>query len=164
MMEKIGLGGGCHWCTEAVFKTLKGVKSVKQGWISAREAPAFSEAVLLEYAPSLIPMEVLLRIHLATHSSTSEHPLRAKYRSAVYAFTEAQRLAVEASIRQLQADYTQRIITLSLTFMEFRINTENYLNYYYKDPDRPFCQHVIAPKIRTLVRDYGDWIDPDSLV
>ncbi len=164
MKQIIGFGGGCHWCTEAVFNSLKGVKDVNQGWISALEATAFSEAVLLEYNPAQIPLEVLLRIHLSTHSSTSEHRLRNKYRSAVYTFSDPQRLEVEHLISVLQADFPRKIITQPLTFRDFRINTEEYLDYYRKDPQRPFCRNVIAPKIKKLLRDYEKWASQDILV
>ena len=84
-MHKIGFGGGCHWCTEAVFQFLKGVTKVDQGWISSKEPNAyFSEAILLEYNPQLISLETLVSIHLHTHSSTANHSMRVKYRSAVY--------------------------------------------------------------------------------
>jgi peptide-methionine (S)-S-oxide reductase len=52
-IEKIGLGGGCHWCTEAVFQALKGVEKVEQGWISAVDAEEYSEAVVLHFDPKI---------------------------------------------------------------------------------------------------------------
>ncbi len=158
------MGGGCHWCTEAVFSSLRGVGDVKQGWISAIEKPDFSEAVLLEYDPNRIPLKVLLRIHLSTHSSTSNHPMRNKYRSAVYTFSGARRLEVERLMREIQPDFPKKIITEALSFRKFRINAEEYLDYYRKDPRRPFCQNIIAPKIRKLILEYKNWIEPGSLV
>lgn len=76
-LKKIGFGGGCHWCTEAVFQSLKGVKSVQQGWIASKnEHFEFSEAVIVDFDPSSIPLKVLIEIHLHTHKSTSEHSMR----------------------------------------------------------------------------------------
>ncbi len=81
-IDKIGFGGGCHWCTKAVFQSLNGVNNVKQGWIASDgEAFAFSEAVIVEYNAKIIPLEVLIEVHLRTHKSTSEHsnPCTAKF-------------------------------------------------------------------------------------
>lgn len=73
----IGLGGGCHWCTEGVFKSVKGVVAVKQGWISS-ESPnqEGSEAVLIHYDMDLIKLPLLIAIHLHSHSCTSNHVFR----------------------------------------------------------------------------------------
>ena len=62
---KIGLGGGCHWCTEAVFQSLKGVARVQQGWIASEgENTAFSEAIIVKYDPKTIDLKTLVAIHL----------------------------------------------------------------------------------------------------
>ena len=72
----IGLGGGCHWCTEAVYASLLGIKSVKQGWISAIEPDnQFSEAVLIEFNEAEISLKTIIDIHLHTHSATSNHSI-----------------------------------------------------------------------------------------
>ena len=86
IIDSIGLGGGCHWCTEAVFLNLKGVVRVEQGWISASGAVEFSEAVLVHFNPEKISIKDLIAVHLHTHKSTSSHSMRSKYRSAVYTF------------------------------------------------------------------------------
>ena len=89
-MHRIGFGGGCHWCTEAVFESIKGVQKVEQGFITPEgEEDSFSEAVIVHYDPSQIALKDLIEIHLWTHKSTSEHSMRGKYRSAVYAFDQA---------------------------------------------------------------------------
>jgi peptide-methionine (S)-S-oxide reductase len=162
MIQKIGLGGGCHWCTEAVFQSLRGVSGVRQGWVAAREAPDYSEAILLSFDRELLPLEVLLHIHLSTHSSTSIHSMRKKYRSAVYVFSEYEREETEAVISNLQREFKKKIITRTLRFQGFRMNSEEYQDYYRKDPDKPFCRNVIAPKIRALLSDFGKWTDPEN--
>ncbi|WP_201746378.1 peptide-methionine (S)-S-oxide reductase [Veronia nyctiphanis] len=66
-MKKVGLGGSCHWCTEAIFQSLKGVVHVNQGWLSpATEPDAFSEGVIVSYDESKIPLDVLIEIHVYT--------------------------------------------------------------------------------------------------
>jgi len=71
-IEKIAMGGGCHWCTEAVFQSLKGVQLVEQGFIASHgNSDKFSEGVIVHFDPHLIPLEVLIEIHLHTHQCTS---------------------------------------------------------------------------------------------
>lgn len=91
LQQKVGLGGSCHWCTEAMFQALKGVHLVEQGWIaSCAPHTAFSEAVVVHFNEAIISLEDLVRVHLHTHSCTANHSMRAKYRSAVYCFNQQQ--------------------------------------------------------------------------
>lgn len=92
-MRKVGFGGGCHWCTEAVFQSLVGVIKVEQGFIAPLEVRnAFSEAVVVHFNQDEIGLKNLIEIHLRTHNSTSAHSMRDKYRSAIYAFDEVTRV------------------------------------------------------------------------
>ena len=91
-LTKIAFGGGCHWCTEAVFQALKGVEQVDQGWVSSiHKNAAFSEAVIIAFDERKIDLETLIEIHLITHKSTSNHSMRNKYRSAIYCFSNLQK-------------------------------------------------------------------------
>ena len=140
-MQKIGFGGSCHWCTEAIFRTLNGVISVEQGWISSdAENAAPSEAVIVHFDSAVIILGTLVAVHLHTHSCTAGHSMRDKYRSAVYAFNENQAAAAQTAINALQTEFEQAIITKVLSFQTFRLNDETYLDYYYKDPSKPFCK------------------------
>lgn len=160
VLTKIGFGGGCHWCTEAVFQTLKGVEKVDQGWIASEgEHDRFSEAVLVYFDEAEIDLASLTAIHLYTHSCSSEHAMRKKYRSAVYTFSEAQATAVQAIIQQLQSEFDQPIITQVLPFAAFKENDEQYQNYYLKNSDNQFCQTYIQPKLRLLMQRFSQQID-----
>ena len=65
-MKKIGFGGGCHWCTEAVFQSVEGVENVEQGYIASEgDASEFSEAVIVHYHSKKAFLERLIKIHLA---------------------------------------------------------------------------------------------------
>jgi peptide-methionine (S)-S-oxide reductase len=151
MNRKAGFGGGCHWCTEAVFSSLKGVAKVGQGWIASEgENTGFSEGVVVEYDPDMIPFEVLIAVHLHTHSCTALHSMRGKYRSAVYTFNEADTAEAKAAITALQAEFDRLIITKVLPFSDFKLNKEEQLNYYYTNPSRPFCKNYINPKLQLL--------------
>ena len=100
--HETGFGGGCHWCTEAVFQSLRGIVRVRQGFIAA-DPPydGFSEAVAVAWDPVRISLEDLVAVHLATHASTSMHKMRGKYRSAIYVHEPATAIAVRAAIERL---------------------------------------------------------------
>lgn len=150
-MEKIGFGGSCHWCTEAIFQSITGVAKVDQGWIAAEGIEdSFSEGVLVFFEPSKINLFQLVKIHLHTHSCTSIHPMRQKYRSAVYTHSLKQHQEVLEILSQLQQEFDQPIITKALPFASFRMNKETYLDYYRKNPDKPFCQRYIVPKLKLV--------------
>ncbi|WP_229212870.1 peptide-methionine (S)-S-oxide reductase [Dyadobacter soli] len=161
LCEKIGLGGSCHWCTEAIFQSLKGVIHVSQGWIAFDDNPTrFSEAIVVEFDPAQISLKTLIEIHLHTHSCTSDHSMQSKYRSAVYAFTDEQRSFASQAIEKLQADFYQSIITEVTPFGEFELNDEKYLDYYSKNPDKPFCKTFIDPKLKILLRQFSNHLRP----
>jgi peptide-methionine (S)-S-oxide reductase len=158
-LVKIGFGGGCHWCTESVFQSLKGVQKVEQGWIaSTNENDSFSEAVLVYFDETTIDIKVLLEIHLNTHSSTSQHAFRTKYRSAVYTFSETQFKASVEIIAGFQNAFNNRLITKVYPFKEFKPSPLQYQNYYLKNPQKPFCQRHISPKISFLEKRFPNKI------
>ena len=119
--NRIGLGGGCHWCTEAVFQVLKGVQQVEMGYIRS-EPPDdfFSEAVLVVFDPDVIALSNIIKVHLDTHSSTANHQMRDRYRSAVYVFGEQQQNEANAIIHNLQAEYHRPLVTRALPFSDFK--------------------------------------------
>jgi peptide-methionine (S)-S-oxide reductase len=154
--QTIGFGGGCHWCTEAIFQSLIGVETVEQGWISSK-APneTLSEAVLVSFNPNQISLETLLEIHILTHSCTSEHSMRGKYRSAIYYLDDRQKEKAVLAMEQLQDGFSHPIITKIIPFKTFELNQESYLNYYQKNPDKPFCKTYISPKVLLLREKFG---------
>lgn len=156
-MEKIGFGGGCHWCTEAVFQALKGVKCVEQGYISSN-APyhGFSEAVIVHFDPIIIELTALISIHLNTHSSTSAHNMRSKYRSGIYTFSPVQERKVIKILHSMQKKFSDKIITAVFPFQKFEPSEEEFRNYYLKDPGKPFCRTYIVPKLKFLEEKYPD--------
>lgn len=160
LTEEIGFGGSCHWCTEAIFRSLKGVIGVKQGWISVESGlEDFCEAVIVQFNPDVISLETLIEIHLHTHSSTSVHAKRSKYLSAVYTFGEKQAKVAASAILSFQKDFSKAIITQVLPFGNFKLNKEEYLDYYYSNPQKPFCKTFIDPKLRILLGRFSDSID-----
>lgn len=151
MVERIGLGGGCHWCTEAVFQALRGVVRVEQGFIAADPPDdAFSEAVLVDFEPEALPLAVLIEAHLRTHASTSAHKLRGKYRSAIYMDGPSQTATALRTLDTLRPDFDEPLVTRVLRRRGFRPSAARFRNYYATDPQRPFCRTYIDPKLALL--------------
>lgn len=157
---QIGLGGGCHWCTEAVFQQLKGVSKVEQGWIASMdEHEDYSEAILVHYYPTLIATTTLVEIHLLTHASTSSHSMRKKYRSAIYCVDSQEKSKLENLLEEKRKSNKLDYVTQVLVLKSFRLNEEKFLNYYQKRPDAPFCQTYISPKLTLLRKQFSEHIN-----
>ena len=159
-LTKIAFGGGCHWCTEAVFQTLVGVDKVAQGWVASTEKNnTFSEAVIVHFNVEKIALKTLIEIHLLTHKSTSNHSMRTKYRSAIYYFTHQQKENSLKIITELQVSFKEKIITKVLEFKGFKPNTVEFQNYYQSNPEKPFCKNYINPKLKFLLQRFSKNID-----
>ncbi len=155
--EKIGFGGGCHWCTEAVFQEVKGVRRVEQGFISSYSPHVdISEAVIVHFDPASIELSVLINIHLNTHSSSSLHSMRNKYRSAIYTFSKVQEQKTKVILDSLQKAFSYKIITEVLPFRKFQPSAEEFRDYYLRDPNKPFCQTYIIPKLKLIQEKFPD--------
>jgi peptide-methionine (S)-S-oxide reductase len=156
-LTKIAFGGCCHWCTEAIFQTLNGVTEVEQGWVSStQENSAFSEAVIIHFNVKDINLETLIEIHLRTHKSTKNHSMRTKYRSAVYYFSQHEKEKSQKIIKELQFNFEDKIITQILEFKKFKSSIKEFQNYYQSNPDRPFCENYINPKLHFLLQNFSN--------
>ncbi|AUC77929.1 peptide methionine sulfoxide reductase [Nonlabens sp. MB-3u-79] len=147
---QLGLGGGCHWCTEAVFQAIDGVESVEQGYISST-APYEnkSEAVIIHFTDQ-VDLEKLIDIHLQTHAATKQHSRRNDYRSAIYYIDEELKNRIEVIISSLSRKRKQTYITKVLELESFEPSRESIQNYYQTRPEAPFCKRYIEPKLKLV--------------
>ncbi len=149
-IHKIGLGGGCHWCTEAVFQAVTGVVKVEQGYISSKTPyDSMSEAVIVHFS-KLVDLEQLIDIHLETHASTQQHSRREDYRSAIYYFDKETQKEINSILSTLSQKRSKNYITAILPFVEFKPSRESIRNYYKTIPDAPFCKQYIEPKLKLV--------------
>ena len=163
-INRIGFGGGCHWCTEAVFQSLIGVEKVEQGFIASDgTSSSFSEAVIVHYNPNIIALKDLIAIHLHTHNSTSSHTMRNKYRSAIYIFLESSESLIVSILKELQTDFEKKLITQVLMFCHFKSSEERFQNYYLIDKERPLCQTHIQPKLRALFNKFSEQVKSQAI-
>ncbi|MEO1720614.1 MAG: peptide-methionine (S)-S-oxide reductase [Pseudomonadota bacterium] len=149
--QTLALGGGCHWCTEAVVQSLRGVSVVAQGF-AASEPPHhdFSEAVHVTFATSVISLDDLVAVHLATHASTSAHKMRGKYRSAVYTTSSVQAISVRKAIEAIAGETGAEFVTAIVPLTDFKPSDARFHDYYRTDPTRPFCETYIVPKLAMI--------------
>ncbi len=154
---RLGFGGGCHWCTEAVFQSLIGVREVRQGWIASR-APhdAFSEAVLVTFDERRLPLRDIVAVHIDSHAATSRHTLRGKYRSAIYVERLADLRRVESVLSAMRRSTGLPIVTQPLWLEAFRESPPERRDYFLTRPEGPFCQRWIVPRLRKIARSYPE--------
>ena len=89
--------------------------------------------------------------------------MRNKYRSAVYTFEEGQEPIANRAINLLQKEFAKKIITMVIPFKTFKLNGEHYLNYYYKDPAKPFCKNMVNPKLKDLLNRFPELVNQTRL-
>ncbi len=176
-METATFGGGCFWCTEAVFKRLRGVKEVVSGYSGGNrpaggKKPSYeqvstgitghAEAVQITFDPSVISFSKLLDVFFATHDPTTMNQQGAdigtQYRSVIFYHTSGQHQEAIATIKELEEKqvFTNKIVTQLLPFQTFYTAEEYHQNYFDTNPLQPYCQIVITPKIRKLLEKYGN--------
>ena len=165
--EEITLGGGCFWCTEAVFSRVKGIKTVTPGYSGGNvENPTYqkvstgttehAEVVQITFNTNLISLREVLEIFFATHDPTTLNrqgaDIGTQYRSVVFYRNEEQKKTVFKLIEELNKSKTLKnsIVTQVEPFKKFYEAEEYHMNYYEKYRDQPYCRLVINPKIRKL--------------
>jgi peptide-methionine (S)-S-oxide reductase len=154
--HRIGLGGGCHWCTEGIFQMLKGVAEVEQGFIrSDPPSDTWAEGVIVHFSPSVIDLSTLVAVHLRTHEAGAPYKADSKYRSAIYVYDDEQQKRAADAVSSLQQELDTALDTRVLLLRDFKISDERFRNYYVTDPQRPFCRRYIGPKLDTIRRDFG---------
>jgi len=160
--ETATFGGGCFWCTEAVFQQLKGVSKVESGYSGGdRPHPTYeqvcsgatghAEVVQVTFDPREISYSDLLRIHLSTHDPTTlnyqggDHGTQ--YRSIILTHNKDQEIAAAAVLKEMQPHFTGEIVTEINTLGTFYKAEDYHQNYFRNNPAQPYCAAVINPKL-----------------
>ena len=169
--EVVTLGGGCFWCTEAVFSELNGVEKVESGYSGgAMSNPTYekvstgttghAEVVQITFDPRVISFEEILRIFFTMHDPTTLNRQGAdvgtQYRSVIFYHNNKQKAIAEKVIEKINRAkiWNAPIVTQIEPFKIF-YQAEDYHNDYFKrNPEKPYCQLVIAPKIAKLRQHY----------
>jgi peptide-methionine (S)-S-oxide reductase len=171
--ETAVFGGGCFWCTEAVFRALKGVTSVLPGYTGgSTENPTYMsvcrgdtghvEVVKIEFDPAIVKYETLLTVFFASHDPSSlnrqGNDVGTEYRSVVFYTTPEQKEAVEKFIQEANNSNTagKPIITAVEPLKKFYVAENYHQDYYAKNKERGYCQVVINPKLEKIQREFGE--------
>ncbi|HXQ94267.1 MAG TPA: peptide-methionine (S)-S-oxide reductase MsrA [Thermoplasmata archaeon] len=170
--EQVTIGGGCFWCTEAVFSELAGVEQVLPGY-SGGTAPnpsyedvcsgdtGHAEVVEIRFRPSVLPLHDLLTVFLATHDPTTKNRQGAdvgtQYRSIILYRNDAQRTTAERTIEEMDGRglFGRRIVTEVVPFRAFYPAEEYHRDYFRRNPDKSYCQIVIAPKVAKFRKEFA---------
>ncbi|MAV84660.1 MAG: peptide-methionine (S)-S-oxide reductase [Puniceicoccaceae bacterium] len=158
-------GAGCFWCVEAVFEQLDGVHAVESGYMGGEvDDPTYreicsgttghAEVTQIHYDPKIVNYETLLdwlwRSHDPTTLNRQGADIGTQYRSAIFYHNEAQRKAAEASKVTAQKDFTAPIVTEITAATTYYPAEDYHQDYYRLNPNAPYCQIVIRPKLEKL--------------
>jgi peptide-methionine (S)-S-oxide reductase len=170
-LDTITLAGGCFWCTEAIFKRLKGVTAVTPGYAASKVPnPSYeavctgktgaAEAVQISYDPTVISLDTLLEIFWHLHDPTTlnrqGNDVGTQYRSAIFYQNEEQKQIALASKTALEkaGTYKNPIVTEITPFTNFYPAEDYHKDYFDRNPSQPYCAYIINPKVQKLLKEY----------
>jgi peptide-methionine (S)-S-oxide reductase len=165
------LGGGCFWCTEAVFSQIKGVEKVEPGYSGGKlENPTYeqvstgktghAEVVQITFDPDVISYKEILEIFFSTHDPTTLNrqgpDVGTQYRSVIFHRNEQQKAITEQVIKEMsEANVWEKPIVTQLEPLRMFYPAEDYHKDYFKrHPEQAYCTLVIAPKLAKLREHY----------
>ena len=171
-LEIATVGGGCFWCTEAVFQEVRGVHTVVSGYTGGKAPgrPTYreicsgltghAEVVQVSFDPSIISYEDILIIFMTTHDPTSLNRQGAdagtQYRSVIYYHNEAQQKKAKVVLEEMQAVYEKPIVTELSALGIFYDAEADHQDYYKNNSEQGYCQVVINPKLAKLRQLHAD--------
>lgn len=179
-IQKATFGGGCFWCTEAVFSALQGVVSVTSGYMGGQtENPTYkevctgktghAEVIEITYDENIIAYADLLNVFFKTHDPTTLNRQGAdvgtQYRSAIFYHSDNQKLIAEKLVDELEKEkiFENKVVT-EITAAEKFYPSENYHhNYFVNNRSQPYCMAVIEPKLMKFLENFKDKIKPELL-
>jgi peptide-methionine (S)-S-oxide reductase len=172
-------GGGCFWCTEAVFNELRGVRSVVSGYAGGSvKNPTYesvcggqtghAEVIRIEFDPAELLFRDLLTVFFATHDPTTlnrqGNDVGTQYRSVILYANEEQKQEAQNFISELEAakTFNQPIVTTLEPLTDFYRAEEYHQNYYANNPYQPYCQYMIPPKLSKLQKRFKELLKSHS--
>ena len=179
-IQRITFGNGCFWCTEAIFTSVKGVKSVISGYMGGHtHNPTYkdvctgrtghAEVIDLEYDADELSFDELLLIFFKTHDPTTlnrqGNDIGTQYRSAIFYYNDEQKQQSEAMIKRLTDEkvYDRPIVTEVTPASEFYKAEDYHQEYFANNPHNGYCAAVIQPKLYKFAKEFTSKIKPELL-
>jgi methionine-S-sulfoxide reductase len=171
--EVATLGGGCFWCTEAVYEKIEGVKEVVSGYSGGSKADAVyekvasgrtqhAEVIQITFDPNVVDYSEILEIFWVAHDPTTlnrqGNDVGPQYRSVIFYHSEEQRSKAESSINEVAPSiWDSEIVTQLEPFEAFYEAEDYHQDYYDKVGARnPYCTFVITPKLKKIDKIFSD--------
>jgi peptide-methionine (S)-S-oxide reductase len=171
-IETIVLGGGCFWCTEAVFDRVQGVTDVESGYSNGETInPSYeqvctgrtghAEVVRLEFDPQQITLREILEIFFVVHDPTTlnrqGNDVGTQYRSGIYYANEAQKQVAEEVIREIEESKTYRspIVTEVKPLANYSTAEAYHQDYFLNNPNQGYCAFVVGPKVEKFQKTFA---------
>lgn len=171
--ETATLGGGCFWCTEAVYLEMKGVVKVIPGYSGGNiKNPAYrevttgrtghAEVVQITFDPQKASYADILEVFFSTHDPTTlnrqGNDVGTQYRSAVFYHTEEQKATAEQVIKWFETEkvYNDPVVTEVTPFSAFYVAEDYHHNYFARNKNQPYCQFVVAPKVEKFKKVFKE--------
>lgn len=172
-LQKATLGGGCFWCTEAIYLELKGIVDVKPGYSGGHvKNPTYkevcegttghAEVVQVTFDPEVISFSEILEVFFMTHDPTTlnrqGNDVGPQYRSAIFYHNEEQKEVAERVIDLFEKEevYSRPIVTEVTGFDKFYVAEDYHINYYARNKTQGYCQFVVAPKLEKFKKIFKD--------
>jgi peptide-methionine (S)-S-oxide reductase len=169
--QVITLGGGCFWCTEAVFVRVQGVLDVESGYCNGHTLnPTYAqvcegdtghnEVVRLTYDPRVISLRELLEIFFVIHDPTTlnrqGNDAGTQYRSGIYLSDEADREVAQLVLNEVNAALSGRVVTELQALNNYSPAEDYHQDYFEHNPHQGYCAFVVAPKVQKFVQTFAD--------
>ena len=171
--ETAVFAGGCFWCLEAIYERLRGVEKVVSVYTGgARPDPTYqqvcsgatghAEAVQVTFDPAVISYRDLVSLFFAFHDPTTRDrqgpDIGTQYRSAIFTGSDAQLITAQSVIAELEAEgvFDRPIVTEVVPLTVFYPGEADHQQYYRRNPDKGYCQAIIAPKVARLRAKFGE--------
>ena len=175
LTQTIVLGGGCFWCTEAVYVKVKGITDVESGYSNGHvERPSYeqvctgdtghNEVVKLTYDPAQISLRQILEIFFVIHDPTTLNRQGAdsgsQYRSGIYYTTPEQKQVVDDMIRQMSQDrlFGKPIVTEVLPLSNYWPAEAYHQDFFEKNPYQGYCMAVAGPKVAKFRKTFAELV------
>ena len=179
MNKQVVFGGGCFWCTEAVFRMLRGVSNVESGYAGgAKENPSYeqvsggatghAEVIRVTYDPAQISYEDLLTVFFGSHDPTTPNRQGAdvgeQYRSVIFYNNEDEKRVAEKIIHEVNESLKDgtRVVTQLVPFEAFYAAESYHQDYFKINTSAPYCQVIIEPKIEKVLKRFAQLVNLEA--